>query len=69
MDLPDLLSATIINRYKRFLIDLKLPSGDVVTAHCPNSGSMLGVLENSNKAYISKTQSKLSKLGYKLELL
>jgi len=36
-----LISGILLKRYKRFLADIQLENGDVITAHCPNSGSML----------------------------
>ena len=40
-----LIRGTLVRRYKRFLADVRLPSGEIVTAHCTNTGSMLGCKE------------------------
>jgi sugar fermentation stimulation protein A len=48
-----LVPGKLIRRYKRFLADVELESGEVVTAHCPNSGSMLGCLEDNAPVYLS----------------
>lgn len=49
-----LLSGTLIKRYKRFLADIRLENGDEITAHCANSGSMLGLKDEGSPVYITK---------------
>ena len=63
-----LLSGTLIKRYKRFFVDIKLDN-KIITAYCPNSGSMLGLLEKDNKVWISKSNNPKRKLKYTLELI
>ena len=41
---PELIPGVLVKRYKRFMVDVKLKDGETVTAHCPNSGSMQGML-------------------------
>lgn len=48
-----LVPGRLIRRYKRFLAEVELESGERVTAHCPNSGSMLGCLEDRAPVYLS----------------
>ena len=63
------ISGRLIKRYKRFFADVKLDSGEVVTAHCPNTGSMMGLLSEGNIVYLSKTDNKKRKLKYTLEII
>lgn len=67
--LPTLIKGTFIKRYKRFMCDIKLENGMVVTAHCANTGSMLGLLTPGATAYLSPITNPKAKLLYKLELL
>ena len=63
-----LLQGNLIKRYKRFFIDIKY-KGETITAHCPNSGSMLGLLKNNNKVWFSKSNNPNRKLKYTLEII
>ena len=49
-----LLKGKLIKRYKRFFVDVKL-NNETVTAHCPNTGSMKGLLDVDNDVYLLKT--------------
>lgn len=62
-----LLKATMIKRYKRFFADVKL-NGQIVTAHCPNTGSLKSCWEEGRVAYISKSDNPERKLQYTLEI-
>lgn len=66
---PPLFSGTLLNRYKRFLADIKLDSGEFITAHCANSGSMLGCKEPGSRVYVSKSDKPKRKLVYTWELV
>ena len=63
-----LIKGKLIKRYKRFFVDVKL-NKSTVTAHCPNTGSMRGLLEEGNDAYILKHDDPKRKLKYSLEIL
>lgn len=66
---PPLVKGTLIKRYKRFLADVRLGNNRVVTAHCPNSGSMKTCAEPGRTVYISRQKSPTRKLKYTWELI
>ena len=63
-----LISGHFIKRYKRFFVDIKI-NKQIVTAHCPNTGSMYGLLKKGNKVWISKSNNPKRKLKYTLEII
>ena len=63
-----LLKGKLIKRYKRFFTDVKL-NKEVVTAYCPNTGSMMGLLEEGNEVYLLKNDDPKRKLKYGLEII
>jgi sugar fermentation stimulation protein A len=69
MKLPELIPGRLIKRYKRFLADIELEDGSVVTAHCPNSGSMLGCNRPGSPVLLSLSPNPNRKLAYTWELL
>ncbi|MBW2116375.1 MAG: DNA/RNA nuclease SfsA [Deltaproteobacteria bacterium] len=66
---PSLIRGTLIKRYKRFMADVKLRNGHVVTAHCPNSGSMMECSEPGSKVYLSRHNNPKRKLKYTWEMI
>lgn len=69
LSFPELTQGTLIKRYKRFLADIKLDDGRVITAHCPNSGSMLTCSEPGKTVYISRHDNPKRKYPYSWELI
>ncbi|MCR4377685.1 MAG: DNA/RNA nuclease SfsA [Rhodospirillales bacterium] len=67
-DLP-LIPGTLVKRYKRFLTDVELAGGEVVVAHCANSGSMLSVNEPGARVWLSPAKDPNRKLKYTWELI
>ena len=63
-----LISGLFIKRYKRFFVDVKVKS-KIITAHCPNTGSMMGLLNKGNKVWLSKSDNPNRKLKYTLEII
>lgn len=70
MQFPDpLIKGTLIKRYKRFLADIELDGGDVVTAHCANTGSMIGVAEPGSEVWLSPARNPDRKLKFTWEMI
>ena len=63
-----LIKGKLIKRYKRFFIDVEV-NNKVITAHCPNTGSMLGLLDKGNEVWISRADDPKRKLKFTLEMI
>ena len=63
-----LIKGKLIKRYKRFFVDVRLNNSNV-TAHCPNTGSMEGLLDKGNEVYLLKNDDPKRKLKYTLEII
>ena len=63
-----LVKGKLIKRYKRFFTDVKLDK-EIVTAHCPNTGSMKGLLDEGNEVYLLPNNDPKRKLKYGLEII
>ena len=63
-----LIKGKLIKRYKRFFVDVKL-NKEIITAHCPNTGSMKGLLNKNNEVYLLKNNDPKRKLKYGLEII
>ena len=63
-----LISGEFIKRYKRFFVDIKIGNKTVV-AHCPNTGSMMGLLKEGNQVWLSKSDNPMRKLKYTLQII
>ena len=63
-----LIKGKLIKRYKRFFVDINL-NKEVITAHCPNTGSMMGLLNSNNDVWISKNDDPKRKLKFTLEII
>lgn len=64
-----LLPGILIKRYKRFLADVKLDNGAIITAHCANTGSMMGLQDEGYPVWLSLATNPKAKLKYKWELV
>ncbi len=63
-----LIKGKLVKRYKRFFADIKV-NKDILTAHCPNTGSMMGLLQKDNDVWVSYNNDPKRKLKYTLELI
>ena len=63
-----LIKGKLIKRYKRFFADVEV-NNKVITAHCPNTGSMLGLLDAGNEVWLSKADDPKRKLKFTLEMI
>ena len=63
-----LLQGTLIKRYKRFFVDINYKN-KIITAHCPNPGSMMGLLKKGNQVRFSESNNPKRKLKYTLETI
>ena len=63
-----LIAGEFIKRYKRFFVDVKI-NNSIITAHCPNTGSMAGLLKKGNRVWLSKSENLKRKLKYTLEII
>jgi sugar fermentation stimulation protein A len=64
-----LVPGTLIKRYKRFLADVTLDSGETITASCPNTGSMMGLTTPGNRVWLSTSDSPTRKYRHTLEVI
>ena len=65
----ELIPGVLLQRYKRFLADVRLSTGEIVTVHCTNTGSMLGCNEPGSSVLVSRSESKGRKLAYTWEMI
>lgn len=66
---PKLIAGTLVKRYKRFLADIRLESGEIITAHCPNSGAMTGCSQPGRKVLVSYHDDPHRKLKYTWQII
>jgi len=63
-----LIPGVLIKRYKRFFVDIKLKN-KIITAHCPNPGSMFRLLEEGNPVWFTESKNEKRKLKYTLQII
>jgi len=67
--LAGLTEAKLLKRYKRFLADVEMPGGEIITVHCPNPGSMMGINEPGMKVLLSHSSNIKRKLPWTLQFV
>lgn len=66
---PPLEAGILLKRYKRFFADIELTSGEIITAHCPNTGPMTGVSTPGSLVQVSRSDNPKRKLAYTWEMI
>lgn len=70
MEFPQpLIPGVLVRRYKRFFADVVLDTGEAITAHCPNTGPMLGISAPGSRVWLSRSDSPTRKLAHTFELI
>ena len=64
-----LIPATLLRRYKRFLADVELDNGETITVHVANPGAMIGLMQPRSRVWLSKSSNAARKLPYSWELI
>jgi sugar fermentation stimulation protein A len=64
-----LIGGRLMRRYKRFLADVELGNGEIITAACPNTGSLLGCAERGNRVWLSTSDSPTRKYRHTWEIV
>ena len=63
-----LIKGKLVKRYKRFFVDIEV-NNKTITAHCPNTGSMMGLLDHGNEVWVSPNDNPNRKLKFTLEMI
>ncbi|MGM5487894.1 MAG: DNA/RNA nuclease SfsA [Nanobdellota archaeon] len=69
MKVGPLYKGRLVRRYKRFLAEVELESGEMITAHCPNSGSMKTLIDPGNGCYVTHDPAPHRRLSYTLQFI
>ncbi|MBR8832331.1 MAG: Sugar fermentation stimulation protein A [Chroococcopsis gigantea SAG 12.99] len=66
---PPLIAGTLMKRYKRFFVDIELETGEIITAHCANTGPMTGIYIPGSPVRVSRSDNPKRKLAYSWEMI